>query len=236
MPHGAMGELIPTLEALRDQPTSVVLGLRDILDAPAVVRDAGGWRALTRRSSGTTTRYWSTARPTSSTLPPSTGGLPPPKRSSRYCGYVCAAPPRRRRAGSSRPLSCAGARDARLIVAMAGGGADAYPLIDALLRAAPAVIEARPPCALRDHHRAVHADPDSDGIWPERAQGLPGAGAHLGERLLSYLAAADVVVGMAGYNTTAEILRSARRRARPPARDPAPSSACVPGCSASAAG
>ena len=40
MPHGAMGELLPTLEALRttNAQTQVVLGLRDILDAPAVVR------------------------------------------------------------------------------------------------------------------------------------------------------------------------------------------------------
>jgi len=40
MPHGAMGELIPTLEALRASgaPTRIVLGLRDILDAPEVVR------------------------------------------------------------------------------------------------------------------------------------------------------------------------------------------------------
>jgi len=38
MPHGAMGELIPCLEALRHGPTSIVLGLRDIIDAPEVVR------------------------------------------------------------------------------------------------------------------------------------------------------------------------------------------------------
>ena len=38
MPHGAMGELVPTLEALKGSGTKVVLGLRDILDSPAVVR------------------------------------------------------------------------------------------------------------------------------------------------------------------------------------------------------
>ena len=39
MPHGAMGELLPALEALKDvdAPTRVVLGLRDILDAPEVI-------------------------------------------------------------------------------------------------------------------------------------------------------------------------------------------------------
>jgi len=29
MPHGAMGELVPTLEALRDESTVVLLGLRE---------------------------------------------------------------------------------------------------------------------------------------------------------------------------------------------------------------
>jgi predicted glycosyltransferase len=38
MPHGAMGELVPTLEALEPFPVRTVLGLRDILDAPATVR------------------------------------------------------------------------------------------------------------------------------------------------------------------------------------------------------
>jgi predicted glycosyltransferase len=45
MPHGAMGELLPTLEALRatGANTQIVLGLRDILDAPEVVQRR--WRA-----------------------------------------------------------------------------------------------------------------------------------------------------------------------------------------------
>ncbi len=40
MPHGAMGELRPALEALRRivPKARVVLGLRDIIDAPEVVR------------------------------------------------------------------------------------------------------------------------------------------------------------------------------------------------------
>src|SRR5687767_3618976 len=38
MPHGALGELLPTLEALRSTDTRVVLGLRDIVDAPEIVR------------------------------------------------------------------------------------------------------------------------------------------------------------------------------------------------------
>ena len=44
MPHGTMGELLPTLRALKaaNAHTKIVLGLRDILDAPSVVEEH--WR------------------------------------------------------------------------------------------------------------------------------------------------------------------------------------------------
>jgi predicted glycosyltransferase len=54
MPHGAMGELLPTLDALKDSGahTKIVLGLRDILDAPEVVstrwRGEGAYEAIER--------------------------------------------------------------------------------------------------------------------------------------------------------------------------------------------
>src|SRR4029453_11011936 len=53
MPHGAMGELLPTLEALdRVGDTRIVLGLRDILDSPEVTgpvwRREGAMAALAR--------------------------------------------------------------------------------------------------------------------------------------------------------------------------------------------
>src|SRR6266542_6281122 len=54
MPHGAMGELLPTLEALKTSgaSTKIVLGLRDILDAPEVVsrrwRAEGAYEAIER--------------------------------------------------------------------------------------------------------------------------------------------------------------------------------------------
>jgi predicted glycosyltransferase len=96
-----------------------------------------------------------------------------------------------------------------LVVAMAGGGADAHRLFDALVRAVPALLSQRrcavvvvtgpflPTAARRELQRLAH--------------GLP---VHLIPTVsdsLSYLAAADLVVAMAGYNTTAEILSLARR-------------------------
>jgi predicted glycosyltransferase len=43
MPHGAMGELLPALAALKaaHAKTKIVLGLRVILDAPGIVQHRG---------------------------------------------------------------------------------------------------------------------------------------------------------------------------------------------------
>ena len=92
MPHGAMGELVPTLEALEDSPTKVVLGLRDILDAPATVRHRWGLEGAfdvleryfeevlvygSRNVFDVSKEYaWPAAV----------------RNRLRYCGYVCAPP------------------------------------------------------------------------------------------------------------------------------------------------
>ena len=54
MPHGAMGELLPALEALKHSRlhTQVILGLRDILDGPEVtinrLKVEGAYEAIER--------------------------------------------------------------------------------------------------------------------------------------------------------------------------------------------
>src|SRR5215510_7975042 len=54
MPHGAMGELLPTLDMIRQSgmSTQVVLGLRDILDSPEIIsrrwRAEGAYEAIER--------------------------------------------------------------------------------------------------------------------------------------------------------------------------------------------
>ena len=88
---------------------------------------------------------------------------------------------------------------------MAGGGADAYPLMDALIDAFPK-IQASHRCAL-----AIITGPFMPVAkrrdLQARAQGLPIKVRKSASDIPSYIEAADVVVGMAGYNTTAEILR-----------------------------
>jgi predicted glycosyltransferase len=87
---------------------------------------------------------------------------------------------------------------------MAGGGADAYPLFDALLNAVPVILEAGP-C-----HIVMVTGPflpaEQQRTLSARAQDLPVDVLISVSDPVSYAATADLVVAMAGYNTTAEIL------------------------------
>ena len=206
MPHGAMGELLPTLEALEDRPVRMVLGLRDILDAPETVRQRwhveGAFEAVDRYF-GDVLVYGS-----QDVFDVAEQYAWPDRIRSRlsYCGYVCsstAGRPRIPAQGIRRRLG-PGGQDGDLVVAMAGGGADAGALFETLLRATPLVLATRKiavvvvtgpffPEADRSRLRQLAAD-------------LPVRVMTSVQDPLSYLRAADLVVTMAGYNTTAEIL------------------------------
>jgi predicted glycosyltransferase len=217
MPHGAMGELLPTLEALRDEPTAVVLGLRDILDEPAVVRERwrleGAYEAVDRYYDrvlvygssdvfDVATQYdWPSAA----------------RAKIEYCGYVCAPAPLGV-AGSLRSGYLESSNSDHLIVAMGGGGADAYPLFDALLTAVPQ-IQAAGPC-----HLLLFTGPflpaDQRRALTSRAQGLPVDVLFSVPDPVRYAASADLAVAMAGYNTTAELLSVGTRALLVPRRGP----------------
>lgn len=206
MPHGALGELLPTLEALRDTPTRVILGLRDIVDAPEIVRRRwrveGAYEALDRHYDlilvyGNQDVYDVAAN---------YGMAPGVAERLHYCGYVC-APDQAHQTRRVRSRCLNGSERDRLIVATAGGGADAYPLMETLLQAMPAItaevsaaltIITGPfmPAPLR---RALQEQANGSGVKIRTSV----------QDVLSYIAAADVVVGMAGYNTTVEVLRMA---------------------------
>jgi len=203
MPHGAMGELVPTLEMLRNESTVVVLGLRDLLDAPAVVRERwrmeGAYEAVEQYYDQVLVYGSSDVFDVASEY-----GWPDAARSKmQYCGYVCAPPPPDVSASvRSRYLGTPGA--GRLVVAMAGGGADAYPLFDALLSAVPAI------CQAESCHVVLITGPflpaERRLELAERARDLPVDVLTSVSDTMGYAASADLVVAMAGYNTTAEIL------------------------------
>jgi len=207
MPHGAMGELLPALETIKHSRihTQVVLGLRDILDSPEVTINRwqveGAYDVIERYYArilvfGMRDVYDVVEK---YQIPEADA------KKVYYCGYVTnlatashAPEIRARYLADKSP-------DAKLIVVMAGGGADAYPMMSALIDALPKVLEDQP-CAV-----AVITGPfmPAELITDlnRRAAQLP---IHMMESVndsLSYISAADLVIAMAGYNTTVEILR-----------------------------
>jgi predicted glycosyltransferase len=94
--------------------------------------------------------------------------------------------------------------DARLIVSMAGGGADGYQLFRTLIEAMPDILANEPCHAVMITGPFLPAQQRRD--LADRAKNLPVTLLPSVSDSVSYLAAADLVVAMAGYNTTAEIL------------------------------
>jgi predicted glycosyltransferase/nucleoside-diphosphate-sugar epimerase len=204
MPHGAMGELLPALEALRGSPTRVVLGVRDIIDAPEVVeqrwRAEGAFDALIRHYDEVLVYG---AREVFD-LPAEYGWSADLRNLVRYCGYMCTpdAPTDPRRIRTRR---LAGLPGGKMVVAMAGGGADAYELFSTLLEAVPQI------CAAQQCTFVIVTGPFMSEAERRdlkvRAEKLPVRLRVMVKDPLSYVAAADLVVSMAGYNTTMEVLR-----------------------------
>jgi predicted glycosyltransferase len=204
MPHGAMGELIPTLEAVESSSVRVVLGLRDILDAPTTVRQRwrleGAYEAVERhyddvlvygsRDVFDVAHEYAWPSTASSKL--------------RYCGYVCSPVGSNGSPELLRTRYLGTPERGELVVAMAGGGADGDALFATLLQAVPAVTRQR------DCRFVIVTGPflpaDKRRELLDLAEDLPVRVVTTVSDSLSLLGAADLVVAMAGYNTTAEIL------------------------------
>ncbi|MDQ3978029.1 MAG: hypothetical protein M3314_00550 [Actinomycetota bacterium] len=197
LPVGALGELRPILSALRERGASVVLGLRDILDRPEVVRQQwafdGSFDAVNELYDAVLVygerRLFDVAA--------AYGFSPRARALLRYCGYVChppgsaARPPERR-------------RRSRVLLAVAGGGADAHPMLRATVD------------ALRHLPRGWTGTVLTGPFMPEplqadlqrRSHGLPLRVLRMSDDVPSLLSGADVIVTRAGYNTTAEACRA----------------------------
>ena len=211
MPHGAMGELLPTLDAIRQSglDTKVVLGLRDILDSPEIVskrwRAEGAYEAIERYYDMVLVYGKQEVFDQADQYDFS----PRMRKRMRYTGYVCTPQTARYTARARAKYIPSSDKETKLIVAMAGGGADAYPMMKALLEALPA-IQARQKSVL-----AMVTGPfmpkELRHDLEARAKGLPARVSMEVSDTLSYIEAADLVVAMCGYNTTMEILRSGRR-------------------------
>ena len=215
-PLGLMGELSETLERLRGSGSKprVVLGWRDILDHPDRVREeweANGWLEAIERHYD---EVWVFGDPAVFDVRIEYP-LPHAIRSRiRYLGYLSPSVGERERSQMRERLMPNGER---LAVVTTGGGEDGEPLLTAWMEAA---VSGRLP---RDLHSIVVAGP----FLPPEAMArlresapprvtvvpfLPG--------LETAIAAADVVVSMAGYNTVCEVLGAGVRSVLVPRTTP----------------
>jgi predicted glycosyltransferase len=208
MPHGAMGELLPTLEGIEatNSPTCVVLGLRDILDAPDVIerrwRAEGAYKALKAYYN----RVLIYGMQEVYDLAEHYRFQPEITDLLRYCGFVC-TPSTARYTARARAQTLSNAPEGtKLILVMAGGGADAFPMMRSVLEALPLVLSRQPCMVMMITGPFMPAEQRHD--LEARGRRLPVRVRNTVSDVLSYLDAADLVISMAGYNSTMEILRS----------------------------
>ena len=206
MPGGANRELVPALRLIRalNYSTRVVLGVRDIIDAPAVtcaVWQREGFYDTLRRYYDSVLIYGSPDVFATAAKYQIDGVLP---GEVRYCGYVCNMDPVKDSQHVRDKLEIG---DEPIIVVMAGGGADAFRLMEMYLKALPlvdtqtATVMVTGPFMPEEQRKTLRDQAREFGVRVRTSV----------SDSLSHLNAADLVVSMAGYNTVSEILRFRKR-------------------------
>lgn len=218
LPMGVCCDLLPALKMIQREQldAQVVLGLRDILDEPELIRRR--WRA--QGQYGFISAHYDAALIYGDRAVYPSGdhyGLEPclPGRVF-YTGYVCSSfeAARDTRGDPKSVRGLPGLTDwnpgERVIVAAGGGGHDAFPMLEATLSALKpldddpsirAVIIAGPLMPEADRQRLEKM---CDGL--KRSQIVPWTA-----DCMDYLSAADVAIIMAGYNSSLEALSTRAR-------------------------
>jgi predicted glycosyltransferase len=198
-PLGSGRELLLLLDALRSTHTRVALGLRDIVDAPDVVRADWARRGIYEVLDRDYDRIFVYGMRDVLDVSEAYALPEPVARRVRYCGYVTG--PTCDARDDHGVLEALGL-EAPFLLATGGGGGDAYPLLEAFVEAVP---------LLTPMAAAVITGPLMSGTLRERlrirAGGRPGVVVHDHvSDLRPLIAAAEAVVCMGGYNTAAEVV------------------------------
>ena len=204
VPTGIWAELLPTLQMLRrrENPARVMLGMRDIIDDPAIVREL--WRRDDIYSA--IRNYYDEVliygcRNVFDTATEFGFDTELPGRFT-YCGYVCSGEPYRAREEMREQLRL---EKEKLIVITAGGGRDAYPMLQACLGAFRLLGKDAP------FEAVLIAGPLMPAGEKERLEretsGLKVSVLSQVFNNLNYINAADLVITMAGYNSLVEVLQ-----------------------------
>jgi predicted glycosyltransferase len=209
MPLGALGELRPLLDTAAEERHGprLVLGLRDVLDTPATIRDVwddlGAYDYLEHYDSvfiyGCRDVYDAEEA----------YHLSAHARDVTYCNYV--AP----RASKSQARED---EDGPFILVMGGGGADAFPLAKTFLDAMPALLREKP---LRAMIITGPNMPETNRqALIDQAAGNPIDIAASVADATALLKRASAVVTMGGYNSLVEVLQWRKRALVVPRRAP----------------
>jgi predicted glycosyltransferase len=203
-PAGMNGELLSTLALIRQElpHTRVVLGLRDILDSPDVVRTIWAEQQimpLLAHAYDDILVYGSRAL---FDVAAGYGMTPDVAAKLRYCGHVVAAPAPGQPAGPCWSEARAAGRPVVLVTA--GGGGDGFELMRAYAQA----LKLWPASSV---YSVIVLGPL---MPPQQSEALQAALGKDGDvelvdyttNLVPSLRAASLIVSMAGYNTTAEII------------------------------
>ncbi|WP_228035460.1 glycosyltransferase family protein [Oculatella sp. LEGE 06141] len=206
VPRGAVRELDPTLEYLREHGTTrCILGLRDILDDPAIVR-----RDWERAANDEAIRkyydaVWIYGDPSVYDITRECRFAPDVAAKFHHIGYLDQRF-RLKFADESATIANIALPPGRLAVCMVGGGQDGARLAEAFARSE------RPP----DTNGVILTGPLMPAKLRQRLQGYAAQSSRL--TVLDYLAEptllleqADWVVSMGGYNTICEILSFEKR-------------------------
>jgi predicted glycosyltransferase len=201
VPGGLKGELIPTLHYLKSISCRLVLGLRDIVDEPELVRRAWAEDGSHELLEELYDRILVYGEREIFDLPTEYGFSAEAAAKTRFVGYLGRARGVRTREQVRASL---GVGSGRLALVMAGGGEDGYEL----LRTAIGAVELQRhgssfewlllggPMLPEDHRRQLLA----------RVRGRSVVYRDFVDDVASYLQAADVVVSMGGYNSVCELL------------------------------
>ena len=209
VPAGTYGELLPTLWMLKelDDPPVIVLGVRDIIDAPDAVREL--WRRemtyQTIRNYYDEVIIYGCKEIFDSAL--HYGMMTEFPDIVSYSGYVCSQAPVKSREQVRADLRL---KRQNLIVVAAGGGHDGYPLMQSCLQAFQLI-------GRGSRFEAVLItgplmDADQREQLRAQARGLGARVLSSVEDAPSLMNAADLVITMAGYNSLCEVV-SLRRKA-----------------------
>ncbi len=195
-PLGSRDELLPVLRALRGTGTRTVLGLRDILGAPEVIRRDWSRQGVYDILDRYYDRILVYGLP--SVLDVAEAYDLPATVASRvdYCGYITAEDP----SPSDSPLAGELASEPFLL-ATGGGGGDAFPLLETFVEALP---------HLPDLPTLIVTGPLMSPVLREELASRVEGRENVSIRdfvpgLRSYIGAAAAVVSMCGYNTAAEL-------------------------------